>query len=120
MLTHYLKKQGKQEKVFSEPTPGALEATLSYTCLNSSDNYTLLKIVPATGRFHQIRAQLSAIGSPIKGDVKYGFRRGNPDRSIHLHAQSLVFYHPVTHHRLAFEAPVPEDNLWKALLSDGE
>lgn len=115
-LTHYLKKQGKQEKVFSEPAPGALEATLSYTCLSISDNYTLLKIVPATGRFHQIRAQLSAIGSPIKGDVKYGFRRGNADRSIHLHAQQLTFYHPVTNHKLTFEAPVPEDNLWKALM----
>ena len=114
-LTHYLKKQGKQEKVFKLPTPGALEATLSYSTLSKSDNYTLLKIVPATGRFHQIRAQLAAIGSPIKGDVKYGFRRSNPDRSIHLHALQLTFHHPVTNHKLTFEAPVLDEKLWTAL-----
>jgi 23S rRNA pseudouridine1911/1915/1917 synthase len=114
-LTHYLKKVGKQEKTFNEPTEGAAEAQLSYRTLTASDNYHLLEITPATGRFHQIRAQLSAIGSPIKGDVKYGFRRGNVDRSIHLHAWKLSFNHPVSSQPLSYEAPIPEDNLWKTL-----
>jgi 23S rRNA pseudouridine1911/1915/1917 synthase len=114
-LTHYLKKVGKQEKTFNEPTEGALESQLSYKVLTASDNYHLLEITPATGRFHQIRAQLAAIGSPIKGDVKYGFRRGNVDRSIHLHAWKLTFNHPVSNQVLKFEAPIPEDNLWKTL-----
>ncbi|MFZ4542510.1 MAG: RluA family pseudouridine synthase [Saprospiraceae bacterium] len=120
VLSHYLRKQGKQEKVFKEPGQGALEASLTYETISSSDNYTLLKVVPTTGRFHQIRAQLSAIGSPIKGDVKYGSKRSNPDRSIHLHAWKLSFYHPVTNHKLEFEAPIPDDILWKALMPTAE
>ncbi len=116
ILTHYLKKIGNQEKIFKMPVKGALEAQLSYSVKTSSDNYHLLEIMPVTGRFHQIRSQLSAIGSPIKGDVKYGFKRSNADRSIHLHAWKLTFKHPVTNHPLSFEAPLPEDTLWKALM----
>lgn len=115
VLTHYLKKQGNQEKVFKEPTGGALEAQLAYTHLAASDNYHLLEIKPVTGRFHQIRAQLAAIGSHIKGDVKYGFKRSNPDRSIHLHAWKLSFKHPVTNYVLSYEAPLPDEKLWKTL-----
>lgn len=113
-LVHYLKKQGKQERVFKVPTPGALHAELFYRTIGKTDNYTLLKIQPTTGRFHQIRAQLAAAGSPIKGDAKYGFRRNNPDRSIHLHALKISFEHPVTQHILTYEAPLPDDTLWKA------
>jgi 23S rRNA pseudouridine1911/1915/1917 synthase len=114
-LTHYLKKQGNKELIFDIPTEGAQMATLSYKVQGQSDNYTLLEITPTTGRFHQIRAQLAAIGSPIKGDTKYGFKRGNIDRSIHLHASKLHFKHPVTNQLLSYEAPVPDEVLWKAL-----
>jgi 23S rRNA pseudouridine1911/1915/1917 synthase len=117
-LVHYLKKIGTHEKAYLDPSKGGQEAELNYTHLNSTDNYHLLEINPTTGRFHQIRAQLAAIGSPIKGDVKYGFKRSNADRSIHLHASKIKFKHPITNHPLEFEAPLPEDNLWKALTAE--
>jgi 23S rRNA pseudouridine1911/1915/1917 synthase len=115
-LTHFLKKVGTHEKAYNEASAGLLEAVLNYSLVGSTENYHLLEISPITGRFHQIRAQLSAIGSPIKGDVKYGFKRSNADRSIHLHAWKIKFKHPITNHILEFEAPLPEDNLWKALM----
>ena len=77
----------------------------------SSDNYHLLEIELQTGRYHQIRAQLAAIGCPIKGDVKYGFRRNNPDRSIHLHAWKMSFSHPMSGEQETIVAPLPEENL---------
>jgi len=89
-------------------------ARLSYRLLASSDNYHLLEVQLHTGRQHQIRVQLAAIGSPIKGDVKYGARRGNKDRSIQLHSWKMAFNHPVTNERVELQAPVPEGGVWAA------
>ncbi len=100
-----------------EEQPGSDRAELQYRVIGKSNNYSLLEIRPITGKHHQIRAQLAAIGSPIKGDVKYGARRGNTDRSIHLHAWKLNFEHPLSGERLSLVAPTPEDVLWKALLA---
>ncbi len=115
-LVHYLKKnQAKNTStVTDEPQPGAERAELRYHVLESSKNYHLLHVQLVTGRHHQIRAQLAAIGSPIKGDVKYGARRGNPDRSIHLHAWRLAFDNPATGERIFLEAEPPEEVLWQA------
>jgi 23S rRNA pseudouridine1911/1915/1917 synthase len=87
---------------------------LQYKLVGSSTNYHLLHIKLITGRHHQIRAQLAAIGCPVKGDVKYGARRSNPDRSIHLHARKLGFIHPITMETIQLEAPTPEEVLWKS------
>jgi 23S rRNA pseudouridine1911/1915/1917 synthase len=97
----------------AEAQPNEQLAVLDYRVLHSSDRYHLLEVRLQTGRHHQIRAQLAAIGCPIKGDVKYGARRSNPDRSIHLHARSLTFAHPVTDEPLTLTAPVPNDALWQ-------
>jgi 23S rRNA pseudouridine1911/1915/1917 synthase len=118
-LTHYLVHNahtGKSELGTAE-MPQAQAADLKYRLLASSDTYHLLEIRPSTGRFHQIRAQLAAAGAPIKGDVKYGARRGNKDRSIHLHAHTIELAHPVSGVRVAIEAHAPndEDALWRAL-----
>jgi 23S rRNA pseudouridine1911/1915/1917 synthase len=115
-LTHYLKKDGRKNKAFAfdEPTDGAKKAELSYRWIESIERYHLLEVTLHTGRFHQIRAQLAAIGCPIKGDVKYGFRRKNADRSIHLHHWKLSFDHPVSGERELVTAPVPEDTVWQA------
>lgn len=78
----------------------------------SSDKYHLLEINPLTGRHHQIRAQLSEIGCPIKGDLKYGFGRSNPDGSIHLHARAIKFQHPVSNAPMFIAAPPPDEVLW--------
>lgn len=117
-LKHYLKKNGQTNKseVVTGRTKGAKEAILNYKILKETDTYTLLEVELVTGRFHQIRAQLAAIGCPIKGDVKYGFKRGNPDRSIHLHARALGFDHPVTGERVVIEADPPAgDPVWEAV-----
>ena len=87
---------------------------MSYKLIGSIENYHLLEIDLISGRHHQIRSQLSAIGCPIKGDVKYGFKRGNKDRSIHLHAWKLGFKHPVTGEKVELIADLPDDNVWKA------
>jgi len=87
---------------------------LSYTLIAQSDNYALLEINLETGRHHQIRCQLAKIGSPIKGDLKYGFPRSNPDGGISLHARQVEFIHPVSKEPICITAPVPDDNLWKA------
>ncbi len=114
-IFHYLSKNEKQNKTYAadKPSPGAKRAELKFKTVASSDNYHLLEIELITGRHHQIRAQLAAIGSPIKGDVKYGARRGNKDRSIHLHAWKVSFDHPVTGEREEITAPLPtEDAVW--------
>ncbi len=114
-LTHILMKKGttNRSKVVDTKAKNGREAKLKYKTLASSDVYHLLEIDLFTGRHHQIRAQLSAIGSPIKGDVKYGFKRGNKDRSIHLHAHSLTFKHPVSGEKTEVVAPLPQgDPLW--------
>ena len=116
-LVHYLKKnqQKNQSIAYLEEKPNTKKATLQYRLLSSIDNYHLLEIRLQTGRHHQIRAQLAAIKAPIKGDVKYGFRRGNRDRSIHLHAWKLRFLHPVSRETIEIEAPIPEETVWSAL-----
>lgn len=116
-LVHYLKKNEKNNKaiVFPRATDGAKEAILTYNVLKSLDNYLLLEVDLETGRHHQIRAQLSKTGVPVKGDLKYGSPRSNPDGGIHLHARKLEFTHPVTKEKLEITAPVPQnDALWKA------
>jgi len=116
-LVHYLKKNEKTNKatVFPKATDGAKEAILNYEVLKVLDNYQLLEIDLETGRHHQIRAQLSKIGVPIKGDLKYGAARSNPDGGISLHARKLEFTHPVTKENITITAPVPEnDAVWSA------
>ena len=113
-LVHYLLKNEKQNKsyVHQSDKKGALKSELDYKLIAASDNYYLLEINPVTGRHHQIRVQLAAIGSPIKGDVKYGFDRTNKDVSIHLHAWKLAFIHPVKKEEIKIEAPPPPDPIW--------
>ncbi|WP_292009061.1 RluA family pseudouridine synthase [Chryseobacterium sp.] len=116
-LVHYLKKNEKNNKaiVFPKATDGAKEAILTYHVIKSLDNYLLLEIDLETGRHHQIRAQLSKIGIPIKGDLKYGSPRSNPDGGINLHARKLEFIHPVTKERIEVVAPVPQNEaIWRA------
>lgn len=117
-LVHFLQKKAGQNRAIAAPDehPGAERAELHYRLLGSSQRYHLLLIRLITGRHHQIRAQLAAIGCPIKGDVKYGFRRGNRDRSIHLHAWRLAFEHPGSGEWMHLEAPAPAgDPVWAAL-----
>lgn len=116
-LIHYLKKNEKNNKaiVFSKATEGAKEAILTYHVIKTLDNYMLLEIDLETGRHHQIRAQLSKTGVPIKGDLKYGSPRSNPDGGINLHARKLEFIHPVTKEKMEIIAPVPQnDAVWRA------
>lgn len=114
-LENYLLKNEKQNKsyVTTADKKGAKKAILSYRTLARGDNFTLLEIELETGRHHQIRCQLSNIGCAIKGDVKYGAKRSNPDGSIHLHARHLAFNHPTTKERITVTAPVPVDSVWK-------
>lgn len=116
-LVHYLQKNGKNNKaiVFTKVTDGAKEAILTYNIIKTLDNYHLLEIDLETGRHHQIRAQLSKTGVPIKGDLKYGSPRSNPDGGINLHARKLEFVHPVTKESIEIIAPVPQnDAIWRA------
>ncbi|MEC5173077.1 MULTISPECIES: RluA family pseudouridine synthase [Chryseobacterium] len=116
-LIHFLKKNEKNNKaiVFPKATEGAKEAILTYHIIKNLDNYFLLEIDLETGRHHQIRAQLSKIGAPIKGDLKYGAARSNPDGGINLHARKLEFIHPVTKENIEITAPVPQnDAVWRA------
>lgn len=115
-LIHYHLKEEKQRKakLFDKEVAHSKKCVLHYKLLASSDNYHLLEIQLETGRFHQIRAQLAKIGSPIKGDIKYGFDRPNENtRSIHLHARKIEFTHPVKNEKIAITAPVPEEVIWK-------
>ena len=116
-LTHYLIKneQANKSKAFDIEKNGALKAELEYELLASISNYHLLQINLFTGRHHQIRAQLSAIGCSIKGDLKYGFDRSNPDGGIHLHARKLAFVHPVSKEKIEVVAPVPSDSIWSSI-----
>lgn len=116
-LEHYLWRNEKQNKSFivKQGTKDAKRAVLSYRAIAQSDRYTLIEVNLETGRHHQIRCQLSAIGSPIKGDLKYGAKRSNPDGGIALHARKIEFIHPVSKQPISITAPVPEDTLWKLL-----
>ncbi|MDN5349221.1 MAG: rRNA synthase [Bacteroidales bacterium] len=113
-LTHYLKKNEKQNKsyVVAPETEGAKEAKLKYRLIGSLNYYSMLEVELITGRHHQIRVQLAAIGCPIKGDLKYGAKRSNTDASICLHAWKLSFMHPVTKEVITIEAPLPNDEPW--------
>ena len=116
-LIHYLKRNPKQNKSYANTNevPNSKKAILNYKLIKSLNSYYLLEINLQTGRHHQIRSQMSKIGCPIKGDLKYGFDRSNPDASIHLHARKLEFTHPVTKEKLSIIAPTPEqDSLWEA------
>jgi 23S rRNA pseudouridine1911/1915/1917 synthase len=117
-LINFLKKNPKNNKstVFNTFAEGSKKAILHYTTLKRLDNYSLLEIDLETGRHHQIRAQLSAIGSPIKGDLKYGFNRSNKDGSIHLHARKIQFIHPVKKENVTLIASPPSDAIWEACL----
>lgn len=116
-LTHYLKRNEKTNtsKAHTNEVPDSKIAKLDYTIIKELDSYTALEINLHTGRHHQIRAQLSAIGSPIKGDLKYGAARSNTDGGIHLHARKLSFTHPVSKEDLTITAPVPADPVWQAI-----
>jgi len=117
-LVHYLKKNEAKNmsKAFDKEQPGALRSELDYTLICSLDNYHLLEINPHTGRHHQIRVQLSSMGSPIKGDLKYGFDRSNKDASIHLHARKIEFIHPVKKEPLVIIAPPPNEVIWNEVM----
>jgi 23S rRNA pseudouridine1911/1915/1917 synthase len=116
-LVHHLKKNEAQNKSYPVDSKviGSKEAILSYRMLASGDRYHLLEITLETGRHHQIRVQLSSIGCIIKGDVKYGAKRSNPDGSICLHARYLTFTHPTTKEEISVTAPVPSDRLWQEI-----
>lgn len=115
-LVHYLVRNEKQNKsyAYDKEVPGSKKAMLHYKVIAHSDNYNLLEVNLMTGRHHQIRCQLAKIGSPIKGDLKYGAKRSNPDGSISLHARSISFVHPVSKKHIEVIAPVPKDNLWQS------
>ncbi|MGM9758648.1 MAG: RluA family pseudouridine synthase [Parabacteroides sp.] len=116
-LVNWLVRNEKQNKSYAYDTerPDAKKAILHYRVIARSDRYYLLEIDLKTGRHHQIRCQLAKMGCPIKGDLKYGFDRSNPDGGISLHARSAELIHPVSKLPLKIVAPVPDDKLWKAL-----
>jgi 23S rRNA pseudouridine1911/1915/1917 synthase len=118
-LVHWLKKNEKLNKSFAsdKEVAGSLRCELEYKLIAASERYFLLEILPLTGRHHQIRVQLAAIGCIIKGDLKYGAKRSNPDASIHLHARKLEFLHPVKNEPVVLVAPPPEESLWNAFKS---
>ena len=115
-LVHYIVRNEKQNKSFAYDTekPNSKKAILHYKVIAQSDNYFLLEIDLKTGRHHQIRCQLAKIGCPVKGDLKYGFPRSNPDGGISLHSRKAKFIHPVSKQEIEIVAPVPDDKLWKA------
>ncbi len=118
-LIHFLKKNPKNNKstAHTKEVPESKKAILHYQLIQQLDNYYLLEIELETGRHHQIRAQMATIGCTIKGDLKYGFDRSNPDASIHLHARELRFVHPVTNEAVHVIAPLPfHDAIWAACI----
>ena len=116
-LEHWLVRNEKQNKSYAYDTekPNAKKAILKYRVISHSDNYSLLEVNLMTGRHHQIRCQLAAMGCPIKGDLKYGAPRSNPDGSISLMSHRVEFVHPVSKETIIVEAPLPDDALWQAL-----
>lgn len=117
LLENWLVRNEKQNKsyAYDREKPNAKLARLRYRVISASERYTLLEVELMTGRHHQIRCQLSTMGCPIKGDLKYGARRSNPDGSISLLARRVEFVHPVSKENICVEAPLPDDNLWKAI-----
>ena len=116
VLENWLVRNEKQNKSYAYTTekPNAKKAILKYRVIGQSDNYTLLEVNLMTGRHHQIRCQLAAAGYPIKGDLKYGAPRSNPDGSISLMARRIEFIHPVSKEQIIVEAPLPDDRLWQS------
>ena len=116
-LVHYLVLNEKQNKsyAYDKEVKNSKKAVLHYKLIGHSQNYYLLEVDLKTGRHHQIRCQLAKMGCPIKGDLKYGFPRSNPDGSICLHARTVQFVHPVSKEMIQLTAPVPEGNLWNCL-----
>ena len=112
ILENYLSKNKKKNKSFVTNGKDGKYCKLNYNIIKSLDNYYQYKIKPETGRHHQIRVQLSNIGSPIKGDLKYGAKRSNKDGSICLHAREIIFKHPVTKEELKIIAPTPQNQIW--------
>ena len=116
-LVQYLKRNEKSNssKAHIKEVPDSKRASLDYKIIKELNNYFALEINLHTGRHHQIRSQLAAIGCPIKGDLKYGFDRSNPDGGIHLHAQKLAFIHPVSKEELVLLAPTPNEVIWNSI-----
>jgi 23S rRNA pseudouridine1911/1915/1917 synthase len=115
LLTHYLVRNEKQNKSYAHltPVPNAKESRLRYRIAGASSSFFLVEVELLTGRHHQIRCQLSKIGCPIKGDLKYGYDRSNPNGGISLHARSITFIHPVSKEEIKIIAPYPNDDVWK-------
>ncbi len=120
MLTHWLVRNEKQNKsyAYDRERPNSKKAILKYKVVGASDNYTLIEVNLLTGRHHQIRCQLAKMGCPIRGDLKYGAKRSNPDGSISLLARSISFVHPVSKKTIFVEASLPSDNLWNMFNSE--
>jgi len=118
-LVHYLEKNQQKNVVtaYDKPKEGTLKAELYYTVLGKLNDHYLLEVNPITGRPHQIRVQLSSIGSPIRGDLKYGFRKPNFDANINLHAKEITFEHPVTKEKYTIKASLPENEFWEQFLT---
>ena len=116
-LTHWLTRNEKQNmaRAYDREVPNSKKAVLDYRLVAQSERYFLLEVTLHTGRHHQIRCQLAKIGCPIKGDLKYGAPRSNPDGSISLHAWRLSLEHPVSHVPITIEAPMPEERLWQEI-----
>lgn len=118
VLENYLVRNEKMNKSFAydREVPSSKRAVLDYELIAHSERYFLLEVHLHTGRHHQIRCQLAKMGCPIKGDLKYGAKRSNPDGSISLHARSVRFIHPVSKQEIYVEAPVPQDRLWQSFV----
>lgn len=117
LLTHYLTRNEQQNKsyAYDHEVPNSKKAVLKFRQIGQSERYALLEVNLMTGRHHQIRCQLAAMGCPIKGDLKYGAERSNPDGSISLLSHRMEFIHPVSKEKMVVESPLPEDNLWQTL-----
>jgi len=117
-VTHYLKKNEKQNKtyIYDTEVKGSKQASLTYRLAGRSASYYLLEIELHTGRHHQIRAQLAKIGCPVRGDLKYGFQRSNPDGSINLMARRLEFVHPVKKEKIVITAPLSDSDIWSSFV----
>lgn len=117
-LIHFLKRNTKNNtsKAHLKEVPDSKKASLSYQIIKKLDHYFVLEIDLHTGRHHQIRAQLQAIGCPIKGDLKYGFDRSNTNGGIHLHARKIILNHPVTKVSMIFVAITPQDSIWSSMI----
>ena len=119
LLTHWLTRNEQQNKSYAHDheVPGSKKAQLRYRLLSRGERFAVVEVELLTGRHHQIRCQLSAVGMPIRGDLKYGARRSNPDGSISLLARRIQFVHPVSGQDITLEAPLPDDPLWQKILT---